>query len=96
MKMIVTFALALVATVAFGHGNVAVQANNAVTAALKPAQRDEPREILRRFKSISAEVVGYKKFDVVVGYTGDNTRHCICGGSESVESIVWVCIKQNE
>jgi hypothetical protein len=96
MKMMMISALTLVATTALGHGNVAVQANNAVTAALKTVQRDEPRESLRRFKSISAEVAGYEKFEVLVGYTDGNTLRYICVEDESVEPVVWGCLKQNE
>jgi hypothetical protein len=96
MKMIITSVLTLVASAAFGHGNVAVQANNAITEALKTVQRDEPRETLRRFKSISAEVAGYEKFDVVVTYTDSNVLRYICVEDESVEPVVWGCLKQNE
>ncbi len=94
MKMIITSLLVLATGSAMAHGNLAAQANAAVSTALKVVQRDEPRESLRRFKSISAELVGHETFSVAVGYTDGAQLNYICSEDESVEPVVWGCTKQ--
>lgn len=79
---------------AFAHGNRAHQAQEAVHEALEVLQRDEPKETLRAFKSVSAEMTGHELFHVMVGYEDGHQLMYNCGEDESVDPVVWKCVKQ--
>ncbi len=94
MKTIISTLAFLATSAAFAHGNLAVQAQSALTAALTTLQKTEPKETLRRFKSISADLIAHETFAVVVGYTDGSQLNYVCAEDESVEPVVWGCTKK--
>jgi hypothetical protein len=94
MKKVILFASVLSASTVWAHGNLAQQANAAVTAALAQVQKNEPKETLRNFKSVSAELIGHEMFAVVVSYTNQTALNYACQEDESVEPAVWNCQKK--
>ncbi|MEZ0391183.1 MAG: hypothetical protein ACAH59_03135 [Pseudobdellovibrionaceae bacterium] len=94
MKTILMTTVLFATTSAFAHGNLAAQAHDALTVALKLVQTQEPKETLRNFKSVSAEKIAHETFAVVVSYTNQTSVNYVCQEDESVEPVVWACTKK--
>lgn len=94
MKMILSALILMATSSAMAHGNLASQAQSALNAALTTVQKTEPKETLRRFKSISAELIAHETFAVVVGYADGAQINYVCAEDESVEPVVWGCTKK--
>jgi len=94
MKAIFSTLILLASSAAFAHGNLAQQSHAALTKAIETLQKNEPKETLRRFKSISAELIAYETFAVVVNYTDATQINYVCAEDETVSPVVWNCTKK--
>jgi hypothetical protein len=95
MKKIIALLLTLSAPVAWADGNLAHQAEGALTAALTALQKTEPEEHLYLFKSVSAQAVeGHEAFAVTIGFSDSKQIQYDCAENESVKPVIWVCAKK--
>jgi hypothetical protein len=97
MKTLITPTLALTfaltTTSAWAHGNLAKQANAAVTSAVTTLEQTHRAE-LRDFKSVTAEVIGHETFAVKVVFSNQTEVSYVCAEDESVEPAIWNCIQK--
>lgn len=95
MKKIMALLLTLSAPAVWADGNLAHQAEGALTAALAALQKTEPQENLYLFKSVAAEAVeGREAFAVTVGFSDSKQIQYDCAEDERVKPALWVCTKK--
>ncbi len=95
MKKIMALLLTLSAPAVWADGNLAHQAEEALTAALTALQKTESEENLYQFKSVAAEAVeGREAFVVAIGFSDSKQIQYDCAENESVKPALWVCTKK--
>ncbi len=95
MKKIIALLLTLSAPAVWADGNLAHQAEGALTAALTALQKTESKENLYLFKSVAAEAVaGREAFAVTISFSDSKQIKYDCAENESVKPALWVCTRK--
>jgi hypothetical protein len=94
MKNITALFLALATSAAWANGNVAQQADGALSAALAELQKTEPSENLDLLKSVTAELTGHETFTVTMVFSDNKYIQYNCPEDESVNPAIWVCARK--
>lgn len=92
MKSILAI-LTLSSSLAWAHGNLVQQAQGVTTACLDFLMQNEPRNIIRRFKSVTTEMTGNEQFSVTV-YLNDGRVFAYAGvgvEGETDADFHWQC-----
>lgn len=95
MKKIIALLLTLSAPAVWANGNLAHQAEGALTAALTALQKTESEEHLYLLKSVAAEAVaGREAFAVTIGFSDNKQIQYDCAEDESVNPVLWICTRK--
>lgn len=92
MKTFVFASALLFTTFANAHGPVARQASAAIDKSTNLFVTAHPKEIYKKFKSVSAENTGHEKFFVEIKLTDNSVYAYDCGENEDVDPVVWECV----